>query len=101
MRSVTIDTVINHGTVLPQERSALLGVTGVAGFVDVVLDQQFWPGGSMRVMAVGANHLAFTDRMVRNTMLLSTLLFVAGKTYFRLGGLGQHLVLLGMDFMTV
>ena len=39
VRRVAIGTVVNHGTVLPKERSTLLGVTGVTGFVDVVLDQ--------------------------------------------------------------
>jgi hypothetical protein len=65
VRIVTIGAVLRDRLVLPQERPAVFGVTGRAGFRDGVLDQLRRGRRAMRRMAGGAGHLAFAHRMMR------------------------------------
>ena len=77
---------------VPQERATLLRMAGVAGFVDVVLDQLLRTGGTMRIVATRAGDLAFFHRMMRELVGVGALLLVAGKADFSLLGLVAHLV---------
>src|ERR1039458_7401442 len=54
----------------------------------------------MRIMAIGADHFAFADRVVRELEALRPLLSVAGETLLRLANLDQNRILLGVDDVT-
>ena len=64
MRDVTVHAVLAHRCVLPQERTALLGVAGVALVVDRDGVDHLGRLSPVRVVAVVAGDLAFADRMV-------------------------------------
>lgn len=71
VRGVAIRTALTHRCVLPQERAALIGVTGVTGLVFRVLHEQA-RCGSMDVVATGAVHAALSHRMMRDLHHLGT-----------------------------
>jgi len=75
-------------------------MAGKASVIDAVLQQQLGAGGSMRVMAIRASHLAGIQRMGGVAVCLSTLRFVAVKTHFGLCGLRQNWIRLHMNRMT-
>src|SRR5580765_6377935 len=67
------------GGVIPQERTALLGVAREAGLVDVVADlQQFDVRRAVRAMATRTLHLSFTQRHVVGALRLLHLRAMAG-----------------------
>ena len=101
VRRVAVGAVLNDGGMLPQEWAALLGVAGVAGFSDGVLDHQPRSRGSVRVVAVRAGDLAFEDRMPGEAMKLGALVLVATEADFRLSKLVQHLLFGIMHFMAI
>ena len=53
----------------------------------------------MRIVAIGANDLAFADRVVRHFFALCSLLLVAGKADFGLSLLVAYLVVRRVDFV--
>ena len=59
VRCMAIRAVFLHRCVLPEERSAFLGMALKAGFVDRVADQVGRTGTSVRLMAVCAGQQAF------------------------------------------
>jgi hypothetical protein len=67
------------------EGAAFFHMAGVAGLNHAIPFHQFWPGRSMRVVAIGTAHFSFQDRMVGLFVDLGALLFVAGKAHFGLG----------------
>src|SRR3989338_8101108 len=96
MGGVADRAVLTNRGVLPQERPALLGVAGVAGFVDRALDEQPGAGRSVGIVAVAAGDLPLADRMRRRPEDLRPLLPVAGQTRVGLCRLGQHGISPGM-----
>ena len=90
MGIVTVGAVLDDRLVLPQERPAVFGVTGGAGFGDGVLDEQRRRRRAVRRMAGGAGHLSFTQRMMRWLEEIGVLRLVTGGTDLDLGGRGQH-----------
>ena len=99
MRIVAVAAVFADRRVLPQERSAFVGVAGIAGLVDGVLDQQLGPARSMRIVAIRADHLCLHNRMMRGHVRLGSLLLVASEADEGLGGLRAHLIVLGVDIV--
>ena len=77
MRLMTVQTVLTHGRVFPEERPPLFGVTRVAGFVDGVGVQESTCRRAVRVVAVDAGQLSFGQRHVRTPAELGALLLVA------------------------
>ena len=53
----------------------------------------------MHIVAIGAAHLAFEDRVVRGLAGLRTLFFVAGKAGFALGAFVTHGVFRNVYFV--
>ena len=76
-----------------QEWTTLFHVAFITGLVDAVLHQQLGASRAMRIMTIGADYLAFLDRVVRGPTYLSTLLFVTGVANVCLGAPVAHLVL--------
>jgi len=87
VRGMTIGAVLRHWFMFPQEGAALFGMADKAGLHDRALLQQMGTGRTVRVVAVGTDHLAFTDRMVRNFTAVRSLFLVTGKADLGLGGL--------------
>ena len=65
VRSMTGETIFRRRSVLPEERTALLGMTLKTFFVDGIGRDQFFGDRTVRIVAVGTGHLTFPDRMVR------------------------------------
>ena len=79
VRRVAIHTAFHCGPVLEQEGAAFLRMTGVAGFIDGILDEHLGPGRAVGIVAIGADDLAYSYRVRRNFVTVRTLLFVAGE----------------------
>jgi len=99
VRVVTRAAGLPAGGVIPQERTALLGMAREAGFVDVVAHlQQLHVRGAVRVVAARAGHLSFANRHVHGALRLLHLHLVAGAAEgelvnrFQLRLLGDRLV---------
>ena len=101
VRGVAVSAILNNGCMLPQERAALFRVAGVAGLRDGVLHHQPRPGGTVRVVAVGAGDFPFEDGMSREAMKLGTLVLMATEAHFRLSELVQHLLVRVVHLMAV
>ncbi len=101
MGIMTDCAILPHRRMLPQERTALLGMALIAGLVDGVLDQLRWTGGTMGVVAIGTGNLTFPDRMAGTPETLCPLVLMAVKTDFGLGGPGQDRIVHSYRIMTV
>jgi len=101
VRRVTVHAIVHRRRMLPKERAPLLGVAGPAGFVGRVLDEQLGAIRAMRIVAVGADHLAHGDRVGRNALDFGALRLVAGEADARLGVLRQNRVPRRMNRMAV
>ena len=84
VRRVTIRAVLRNRRVLPQERTALLRVAGVAGLIQRGLEQELRRHGPMNLVAGVAGHLRKAHWMHRRLVELRTLALVAGVTDLRL-----------------
>ena len=84
MRGMTVGAILVNRLVFPQKRTALLGVTGEAGFGDGGLLDQLRSARSVRIVAVGAGHLADVEGVRRNLLGLRALLLMAGVADLRL-----------------
>ena len=60
---MTVTAILGHRLVIPEERTAFFHVAGVAGFNHGVAGHHLRPGRAVRVVTVGAGHLAFDDRV--------------------------------------
>ena len=89
---VAVGAIVGYRAMLPQEWAAFFSMAGIAGLVDAVFYQQLRTGRAMGVMAIGAGHLASSNRVGRDAVCLSALSLVAGEADFRLRGLVQYLV---------
>ena len=74
MRIMAVGAILHHRRMLPQERTAPLRMTLVAGLVGRAFDQQLGIGSSMRVMAICASDLSFSKRHVSRAINLSAAL---------------------------
>ena len=91
--------VFGSRLVFPQERTALVGMTGVAGLVDGIANQIALAGGAMRVVATRAAHLAFAQRMTEGLGQTGALILVAGQADVGLSGLVEDRILRHMRRM--
>ena len=78
VRVMAIGAVFRYRLMFPQERTALVGVALIAGLIDRMFLQVGGRRRAMRVMAVGADHLALPDRVVRDLVAVRSLILVAG-----------------------
>src|SRR5450759_1824823 len=107
VRRVADGAIVSDGRVVPEERTPLLRMTGVAGLVDRILDEHGRAGRTVRVVAVGTRHLrrarqaGHRQRMGRDPMGLGALLLVAGEADVSLGRLAQHFLLGRVDVVTI
>src|SRR5665647_2807487 len=76
VRGMAIGAVFGHRLMFPEEGTAFFGMAGEAGFIDRVFLQQLGTGRAMGVVTVGANHLAFTNGVVRNLVAICALFLV-------------------------
>jgi hypothetical protein len=81
---VAVGAVFGGWLVLPKEGSAFFSMASDTGFNNCVLAKHFGTCRAVRVMAIGANHFTFCNGVMRDSFAVGTLLFVAGKTHFRL-----------------
>ena len=93
--------VLPNRLVLPKQRAALLRVTIVAGLIDGEFLQQLRPGRAVRIVAVGANHQALADRMMRELVAVGPLFRVTGEALLRLRELHQNRILRHMDRVAI
>ena len=96
---VAVGAVLGHRLMLVHKGAAFLGVAGVAGGVGAVTLGQFGAGRAVHVVAVGAAHLAFGNRVMRRLVQLGALFLVAGVADLGLGCLVQHLVAVGVNLV--
>lgn len=90
MHGVAVGAVLTHGGVLPQERPALFGVTGVANDVGAFGFQQGLGGAAVWIMAIHARHFPFWQRHVRALVEFSALLLVTARAGFIHRALGEQ-----------
>lgn len=95
---VTNAAVLGHRLVVMHEGSALLQVTGVAGFNHTGFDHL------LRIVAVGVvavrtADFAFQYRVARGLADLHPLFLVAGKADLGLGQLVTYVVMAGVDLV--
>ena len=64
MRVVTDGAVFHDRLVVVQEGAAFFHVAGVAGLVDTVFLQLFWPCRTMRIVTIGTGYLALQNWVV-------------------------------------
>jgi len=77
VRVVAVQAILAHRRVLEQERPALFGMTLVASVIDRIGAQHRLGEAAMRIMAIRAGDLAFSDRHVCRPQNLSTLILMA------------------------
>src|SRR5581483_4625490 len=93
VRRVAVRAALDGRLVLPQIRAALVRVAGPAGLVDGVLLHHARAGRAVRVVAIGARHLALADRVVGDLQRVGALLPVAGEAHLGLRLLLAHPVM--------
>jgi len=96
VRTVAIRTVFANRFMRVHERAALFRVAGVAGIVKIVALGQLGAGRAVHIVAIGASHLAFRNRVVRWFVLLGPLFLVAGVAQVGLRRFVQRLVAVGV-----
>lgn len=99
MRVMTVRAVVTYRLVVVHKRPAFLHMAAVAGIVDAIALHELGTGRAMRVVAIGAAHLALWNRMVRGPVDLCALLLMAGETHLGLSAFVAHLVVRVMDFV--
>jgi hypothetical protein len=90
VRIVAVAAILGHRLVLVDKRAALFRVAVVAGVVDAVASQQLRPDRTVRLVAVGAAHLALGQRVMRGLVEFVALLLVAGEADHGLGPFVAH-----------
>lgn len=90
---VTVGTVLGDRLMLPEKRPAVFGMTGGAGLIDGVFNQLRRGGGTVRRMARGAGHRAFTQRMMRRLQGIAVLSLMTGGADLALGRRRLHGIL--------
>lgn len=87
MRLVAVGTTFHNRRMLPEKRSAPLRMAGVAVFVDARLFELGRVRRAMRIMAISAGELSFSERHVRGALELSLSLKMALAANLGLGAL--------------
>ena len=82
MYAVAQAAVFTDRVMLPQERTADLRVTAVAIFVDAEFLQAGRSGGTVRIVAICADHIPFPDGVRRGTIDVSPDFVMAIHTDF-------------------
>lgn len=85
---------------LPEKRATFIGVAGVAGFVDGVLQQEFRACRAVRIVTVGTCHPAGSNWVRGQVMALCALQLMAGIANLALRVSRKRLVLRPVDFVT-
>ena len=75
---MAIAAIFSDRCMLPQQRTTLLLVTGVAGTVDSISDQRELRGRTVRIVAVSAGHAAEADRMRKRLLRIGALFQMTG-----------------------
>ena len=101
MRVMADRTILRDRKVIPEERPALLHVTGVAGLHHTVLLHQLGARRAMRRMTIGTNHFAFFDRMAGRTVDHGPLFGMAVHAHFGHRRTRQSLVITGVQFVAL
>ena len=70
VRFMTVGAIFQRRRMFPEKRPAPFSMTGIAIFIDASLFELRWIGASVRVMTVGTDHLAFSERHVRRAKQL-------------------------------
>ena len=99
MRLVAYGAIFGHRLVVVYEGPALFHVALVAG-LDYAASLHLLRVVPVHVMAVGAAHLAFKDRVAEGLVDLDALLLVAGETDLGLREFVAHFVVRGMNLVT-
>lgn len=86
---MAVGAILHCRRMFPKERTSLPRMTGVAVLVDRGFNQHGWIRGAMRVMAVGASDLPFSERHVGRALQLGTAHLVAAETDFHLRRLDE------------
>ena len=98
---MTQATVFRDGRVLPKKWAPLFRVTFVAGFIETGFDEQTWPPGVVRIVALTAAHRAETHWMYGGAKKLCPLFAMAAIASLRLLVSVQHGILRSVDGVTM
>jgi len=93
--------ILGHRCVLPQKRTSLVSVAGVAGLIERRALQQCGRACPVGLVTVAAIQLTKPHRMIRGFEKLGTLLQVALETYLRLSHPVEHGIMRRMDGVAV
>ena len=93
VRIVTVAAVLGDRLVLPEKRSAVLGMAARAGLVDRVLHELRRRGRAVRRMAGRASHLALAQRMMRELVEVRVLRLMTAGADLDLGRRRLHRIL--------
>jgi hypothetical protein len=100
MHIVADKTVLGNRGMLHSERPPLLGMTGIAEFINAVCLYHLIAEPAVRIMAISAFHLPFLNRMVRLPVGHHPYVLMAVEAKVRLGSL-QAIFTASMEGVTV
>jgi hypothetical protein len=98
---VADSTVLGHRRMLPKQRTALILMTGVAGFIRAVPYQHIVGRGTVRVVTIRTGRKPFADRVTERFIRVRALLHVAVVTNLRLRLCSGDRIVCSVDRMTV
>jgi hypothetical protein len=101
VRRMAQAAVLGHGRMLPQKGTALVGVTGVTGFIQRRASQQHGRTRPVGLVTVAAIELAEPHRMIRGLEKFGAFLQVALETYVRLCHPVEHGIVRRVDGMAI
>ena len=97
VRFMAVGAVFHDRRMLPQERTATLGVAAIAVLIGCCLQQLMWIRRAVRVVAACAGYFAFAIRHVRRAFQLRASHQVACEAKLRLLFLRLHLGKRGVE----
>ena len=101
MGNMACETIFHRRWMLPKVRASGFGVTFKAFQVDVLGIDQLIRDGSMTVVAIGALHFLFPNRMMGLSQQLRCNRPMTGDADFGLGGFGQVFGVLPVNTVTI
>ena len=101
VRIVAIEAAFPHRRMLVEEGSALFCMALVTLVIDGVGGDQPLGLSAMRIVAVGADHLSLTERMMRRFHQGCPDLLMAARAKLQLCGLGQQLLVAAMNLVAI
>jgi len=90
VRRMAVGAIFTHRLMFPQERAALLGMAVVANFRHAHFFEQLRSGGTVRIVAIRADHFTLANRVMRKLIAVRTLFGVTLEARVGLSLLGQH-----------